>query len=86
MVCTQGIEAKVQIERERAVDFEVIAAAYMAKANENRKTPTTQAWVDNLIKVKMEKWAGKTSCNFDDELKELEVRLESRLEAKSNEE
>ena len=71
MACTQGIEDKVKHERERAADFETIAAAYMAITNENRKTPTTQAWADGLIKAKMEKWAGKTYCNFDDEIKRI---------------
>ena len=69
--CTQGIEDRVKIERERAADFETIAAGYMAIANENRKTPTTIAWLDDLIKAKMLKWEGKTCCDFSDEIKRI---------------
>ena len=69
--CTEGIEEKVRIERERAADFETIAAAYMAIAKDGRKTPTTMSWADGLIKSKMLKWEGKTCCNFDDEIAEL---------------
>ena len=69
--CTEGIEDKVGIERERAADFETIAVAYMAIARDNRKTPTTMKWAENLIKAKMLKWDGKTSCNFSSELEEI---------------
>lgn len=72
IVCTQGIEDRVQVERERATDFETIAAAYMAVMNENRKTPTTIAWADGLIKSKMQKWEGKTCCNFSKEIERLD--------------
>ena len=67
-VCTEGIEDRVRAERERAEDFETIAAAYMAISNENRKTPTMQAWANGVIKSKMLKWEGKTCCNFEDEI------------------
>ena len=70
-ICTQGIEERVAAERDRATDFETIAAAYMALVRENRKTQTTTAWVDGLIKSKMLKWEGKTYCNFDDELEKI---------------
>ena len=69
--CTQGIEDRVSVERERAADFESIAVAYMAIAKDGRKTPTTMSWADGLIKAKMLKWEGKTCCNFDNEIAEL---------------
>lgn len=70
-ICTQGIEEKVSLERERAADFETIAAAYMALMREGRKTPSTTEWADNVIKTKMAKWADKTSLNFKSEIDEL---------------
>lgn len=69
--CTQGIEDRVRVEQQRATDFETIAAAYMAIASDGRKTPTTMKWADSLIKAKMIKWEGKTSCNFSDEIGKL---------------
>ena len=70
--CTAGINEAIRVERERAADFESIAAAYMAISGESRKTPTTTVWANNLIKKKMIKWGGKTSLNFDDEISKLE--------------
>lgn len=72
--CTAGIETKVNIERERAADFETIAAAYMAIAKDSRRMPTTMAWAEGLIKSRMLKWEGKTCLNFDSEVAELKQR------------
>jgi hypothetical protein len=69
--CTQGIEDRVSVERERATDFETIAAAYMAIAGESRKTPTMTSWADGLIKAKMLKWEGKTCCDFSKEIEAI---------------
>ena len=69
--CTQGIEEEIDIQKERAADFEVISVAYMTMLNSKRVTKSMKEWADKLIKDKMLKWEGKTCINFSEDIKAI---------------
>ena len=65
LAITAGAEDAVKQAREFGADMETLACTAIMMAGEKKTTKKTKEYFEELAKSKLEKYKGKTHCNWD---------------------